>query len=59
MFKYYEVCNNDLKECPYAISRVLPINWTVGMVGILAGTVEDALIVLVVFSVILISSTKL
>ncbi|WJX40931.1 hypothetical protein P8452_28355 [Trifolium repens] len=24
---------------------VLPINWTVGMVGILAGTVEDALIV--------------
>jgi hypothetical protein len=59
MFKYYEVCNNDLKECPSAISRVLPINWTVGMVGILAGTVEDALIVLVVFSVILLSSRKL
>ncbi|XP_010243851.1 PREDICTED: fatty acid amide hydrolase-like isoform X3 [Nelumbo nucifera] len=26
-------------------SGVLPLNWTVGMVGILAGTVEDALIV--------------
>lgn len=53
MFNYWEGCNNDLKEFPSATSRVLPINWTVGMVGILAGTVEDALIVLVVFSVIL------
>ncbi|CAN0858191.1 Fatty acid amide hydrolase [Linum grandiflorum] len=26
-------------------SGVLPLNWTVGMVGVLAGTVEDALIV--------------
>ncbi|XP_059624534.1 fatty acid amide hydrolase-like [Cornus florida] len=26
-------------------SGVLPLNWTVGMVGILAGTIEDALIV--------------
>ncbi|XP_019157487.1 PREDICTED: fatty acid amide hydrolase-like isoform X2 [Ipomoea nil] len=26
-------------------SGVLPLNWTVGMVGILAGTVEDALVV--------------
>lgn len=25
--------------------RVLPLNWTVGMVGVLAGTVEDAMIV--------------
>lgn len=24
--------------------RVLPLNWTVGMAGILAGTIEDALI---------------
>ncbi|KAK9724365.1 hypothetical protein RND81_05G067700 [Saponaria officinalis] len=24
--------------------KVLPLNWTVGMVGILSGTVEDALI---------------
>ena len=32
--------------------RVLPLNWTVGMVGILAGTVEDALITLVVLSII-------
>ncbi|KAH1255318.1 Fatty acid amide hydrolase [Glycine max] len=31
---------------------VLPLNWTVGMVGILAGTVEDALIVLVLLSMI-------
>ncbi|OIV98113.1 hypothetical protein TanjilG_25978 [Lupinus angustifolius] len=29
---------------------VLPLNWTVGMVGILAGTVEDALITLVVLT---------
>ncbi|KAM0052508.1 putative glutaminyl-tRNA synthase (glutamine-hydrolyzing) [Helianthus debilis subsp. tardiflorus] len=28
-------------------SGVLPLNWTVGMVGVLAGTVEDSLIVLV------------
>jgi hypothetical protein len=27
--------------------RVLPLNWTVGMAGILAGTVEDAVIALV------------
>jgi hypothetical protein len=27
--------------------RVLPLNWTVGMAGILAGTVEDAAIALV------------
>lgn len=33
--------------------RVLPLNWTVGTVGILAGTVEDAMIVLVILSVIL------
>ena len=35
-----------------ATFRVLPLNWTVGMVGILAGTVEDALIVLVLLSMI-------
>lgn len=29
---------------------VLPLNWTVGMVGVLAGTVEDALLVFVLFS---------
>lgn len=29
------------------IFRVIPLNWTVGMVGILAGTVEDSLITLV------------
>ncbi|KAK9153731.1 hypothetical protein Sjap_001211 [Stephania japonica] len=26
-------------------SGVLPLNWTIGMVGVLAGTVEDSLIV--------------
>ncbi|RYR66248.1 hypothetical protein Ahy_A03g012229 [Arachis hypogaea] len=31
-------------------SGVLPLNWTVGMVGILAGTVEDALITLFLIS---------
>jgi hypothetical protein len=30
------------------IRRVLPLNWTVGMPGILAGTVEDALIASVI-----------
>lgn len=53
MFKYQKISNYDLHERASAISRVLPINWTVGMVGILASTVEDALIVLVVISVIL------
>ena len=31
------------------IFSVIPLNWTVGMVGILAGTIEDAFIVLVFF----------
>lgn len=30
---------------------VLPLNWTVGMVGILAGTIEDAFIVSVIFPI--------
>ena len=28
---------------------VLPLNWTVGMVGLLAGTIEDAFIVSVIY----------
>jgi hypothetical protein len=31
------------------VFSVLPLNWTVGMVGILAGTIEDAFIVSVFF----------
>lgn len=27
------------------VFSVLPLNWTVGMVGVLAGTIEDAFIV--------------
>lgn len=33
----------------FCVFSVLPLNWTVGMVGILAGTIEDAFIVLVFF----------
>lgn len=46
-----EACD-DLKDLSCTTFRVLPLNWTVGMVGILAGTVEDALITLVVLSMI-------
>lgn len=36
---FYNFLAAFVNEC-----SVLPLNWTVGMVGILAGTVEDALI---------------
>lgn len=47
----WEDCD-DLKDLCCTTFRVLPLNWTVGMVGILAGTVEDALITLVALSMI-------
>ena len=47
----WEDCDG-LKDLSCTTFRVLPLNWTVGMVGILAGTVEDALITLVLLSMI-------
>jgi hypothetical protein len=51
-------CSDELTHLTWAISdlRLLPLNWTVGMPGILAATVEDALIALVIS---LVSETNL
>lgn len=46
---FVNVCYILLQQCEVLIiiivfCSVLPLNWTVGMVGVLSGTVEDALI---------------
>lgn len=43
----------------FLMLRVLPLNWTVGMVGVLAGTVEDAMIVSVFYYLVPSSITSI
>lgn len=48
LFYSFETIHISTKDViHYSYSRVLPLNWTVGMPGILAATVEDAVITLV------------